>query len=181
MKKLISLLTMLVVCTAYLWANDTDELTYSALGFSCVSQTNDVEYVDFEDVSGSASGAVYAGQIARFKNTACHSYIQMRSKNSNSGIVTTTSGGKAVAVSVSWNSSTANAATLEVYGSTSAYSDATDLYNSATYGTLLGTIVKGTSTSLSITGDYQFIGLRSSSGALYFDDISIEWSTKSLV
>ena len=174
------MLILATIITTNVWANETDELTYSALGFSCVSQTNDVEYVDFEDVSGSESDAVYAGQIARFKNTACHDYIQIRSKNSNSGIITTTSGGKAVSVSVSWNSATGASGTLNVYGSNSAYSAASDLYADATDGDLIGTIVYGTSTSLDIDDDYEFIGLRSNSGALYFDDISIEWSTKSL-
>ena len=39
----------------------------------------------------------------------------------------------------------------------------------------LGSIVYGTSTELTITGDYPFIGLRSNSGAMYLTSISIDW------
>ena len=46
-------------------------------------------------------------------------------------------------------------------------------------GTKLGSIVKGTSTELEITGDYQFIGLRSNSGAMYIDSITVVWKTES--
>ena len=57
------------------------------------------------------SGAVYAGQSAGGNDA-----IQLRSKNSNSGIVTTASGGKATKVVVMWNSNTSSGATLDIYG-----------------------------------------------------------------
>ena len=103
--------------------------------------------------------------------------IQLRSNNSTSGIVTTTSGGKATKVAVVWNSNTASGRTLNVYGKNSAYTAATDLYNSSNQGTLLGTIVYGTSTELSISGDYEYIGFRSASGAMYLTSVTITWST----
>ena len=118
------------------------------------------------------SSAVYAGQSAGGNDA-----IQLRSNNNNSGIVTTTSGGKATKVSVEWNSETADGRTLNVYGKNSAYSAATDLYSTSTQGTLLGTIVEGNSTELTITDDYEYIGLRSASGAMYLDEISITWET----
>ena len=114
--------------------------------------------------------AVYAGNSAGDKSS-----IQLRSNNSNSGIVTTQSGGKAKKVVVVWNSNTADGRTLNIYGKNSAYTAATDLYNNSNQGTLLGTIVKGTSTKLEITGDYEFIGLRSNSGAMYLTSVSITW------
>ena len=49
------------------------------------------------------------------------------------------------------------------------------MYNSSTRGTKLGSIVKGTSTELTITGDYAYIGIRSNSGALFLDSIVIDW------
>ena len=52
-----------------------------------------------------------------------------------------------------------------------------DLYNDSTRGTLLGTIICGTSTELIINGDYKFIGIRSSSGALYLNEIKISYLT----
>lgn len=116
------------------------------------------------------SGAVYAGQSAGGNDS-----IQLRSNNNNSGIVTTSTGGTARKVVVTWNSNTTNGRTLNVYGKTSAYSAATDLYNASNQGTLLGTIVCGTSTELTITGDYSYIGMRSNSGAMYIDEIKITW------
>ena len=116
------------------------------------------------------SDAVYAGQSAGGNDA-----IQLRSNNSNSGIVTTKSGGKAKKVAVVWQSSTSGGRTLNVYGKNTAYSVATDLYSTSTQGTLLGTIVCGTSTELVIEGDYEYIGVRSASGAMYLTSISITW------
>lgn len=120
----------------------------------------------------SVSDAVYAGQSAGGNES-----IQLRSNNSNSGIVTTTSGGFAKKVALTWESNTSNGRTLNVYGSNSAYSAPTDLYDNAKAGTKLGTIVCGTSTELVIDGDYEYIGLRSNSGAMYISEIKITWST----
>ena len=121
------------------------------------------------------SGAEYAGQSS---GNATGQYIQLRSNNNNSGIVTTTSVGMVTKVAVVWNSSTANGRTLNVYGKNTAYSAATDLYDDNA-GTLIGTIVYGTSTELSITDDYAFIGLRSASGAMYLNEIDITWTPDS--
>ncbi|MBQ2794009.1 MAG: Ig-like domain-containing protein [Clostridia bacterium] len=126
-------------------------------------------YIDWSGKKLS-SEAVYKGQSA-----GSNSSIQLRSSNSNSGIVTTTSGGKVKTITVTWNSSTTSGRTLQVYGKNTAYSAATELYDSGTQGTLLGEIVYGTSTTLTISGDYEYIGLRSASGAMYLTDISIEW------
>ena len=122
----------------------------------------------------SGSNAVYAGQ-----STGGNSYIQLRA-TSPSGIVTTTTGGKAKKVSVTWNSSTASGRTLNVYGNSVAYTDASDLYSDDDQGTLLGTIVYGTSTELSITGNYAYIGLVSASNAMYLDKIVVDWETSSI-
>lgn len=126
-------------------------------------------YKEWKDKSGE-SGAIYAGQSAGDKNT-----IQLRTTNNNSGIVTTTSGGYAKKVVVAWNAGTANGRTLNIYGKNTAYTDATDLYDNNKRGTLLGTIVNGTSTELEIDGDYEYIGMRSSSSAMYIDEIEITW------
>ena len=126
----------------------------------------------YGDWSGTGlSGAAYAGQSA-----AGNDAIQLRSKNSNSGIVTTVSGGKATKVVVLWNSNTSSGATLDIYGKSSAYSAPTDLYGNSTQGTKLGSIVMGTSTELTISGDYEYIGMRSNSGAMWLDEIDIIWS-----
>lgn len=119
----------------------------------------------------SNSDAVYAGQSAGGNES-----IQLRSNNNNSGVVTTTSGGKVKKIIVTWNSNTADGRTLNVYGSNTAYTAATDLYDEEKQGTLLGTIVNGTSTELVVTGDYEYVGLRSASGAMYLDKVKIVWA-----
>ena len=138
--------------------------------FTGVSSTS---YTAWSDKSGSESSAVYAGQSAGGNES-----IQLRSNNSNSGIVTTTSGGKVRKVVVTWNTNTTNGRTLNIYGSNTAYTSPTELYDTSTQGTELGTIVydgTSTTTELEITGDYAYIGLRSSSGAMYLDEIQISW------
>ncbi len=130
---------------------------------------NSSTYSNWSDKTVSSS-AVYAGQSAGGNDA-----IQLRSNNNNSGIVTTKSGGKAKKVAVVWQSSTSGGRTLNVYGKNTAYSAATDLYSTSTQGTLLGTIVCGTSTELVIKGDYEYIGVRSASGAMYLTSISITW------
>ena len=118
------------------------------------------------------SNAVYAGNSA-----GGNSAIQLRSKNNTSGIVTTTSGETLSKVIVTWNSNTTSGRTLNVYGANSAYSSAADLYNTNTQGTLLGTIVNGTSTELEISDSYTHVGVRSADGAMYLDEIQIIWTT----
>ena len=115
--------------------------------------------------------AVYAG-----KSAGDHDAIQLRTSGSDEGVVTTTSGGKAKKVTVVWESNTANGRTVNVYGKNSAYSSAADLFGDDK-GTLLGSIVYGTSTELTITGNYEYIGIRSSSSALYLSSVSIKWET----
>ena len=144
----------------------TDVLTLATTGVSGTGYT---------DWSGKTvtSSAVYAGQSAGDKSS-----IQLRSKNSNSGVVTTVSGGYARKIVVQWNSSTTSGRTLDIYGKNTAYTAATDLYNSTGQGTKLGSITYGTSTELVITGAYQYIGLRSADGAMYLSKIAITWSSE---
>ena len=145
----------------------TDVLTRATTG---VTDTN------YSSWSGktSNSNAVYAGNSAGGNDA-----IQLRSNNNNSGVVTTASGGKAKKVTISWNSNTSNGRVLDIYGKSSAYSAASDLYNSNNQGTKLGNVTYGTSTELTITGDYDYIGMRSNSGAMYITSISIEWESVS--
>lgn len=114
------------------------------------------------------SDAVYAGNSAGGNDA-----IQLRSNNSNSGIVTTTSGGKITKVTVSWNSNTSGR-TLDIYGNTTAYSSASDLYGSNA-GTKLGSIASDSQTELVIDGNYSYVGVRSNSGAMYLDAITFTW------
>ncbi len=164
MKKLLTFLMMSVLAIGVGWADEvTDVLTQATTG---VTGTN------YTSWSGKTlnSAAVYAGQSAGGNNS-----IQLRSNNSNSGIITTGSGGKVKSVTIAFNSNTASGRTVDIYGKNTAYSNPTDLYNSSTRGTKIGSIVYGTSTSITVSGDYAFIGLRSNSGALYIESLTIVW------
>lgn len=122
---------------------------------------------------GNSSKATYAGTSAGGNNA-----IQIRSK-SGSGIVATEYDGSSYlsSVTVNWNSNTTSGRKLNVYGSNSPYTGTTDLYSNSSSGTLLGSIIKGTSTSLTITGKYKYIGLRSNSGAMYLDEIVVTYGS----
>jgi len=172
MKKLLTFFLTALLAFSVGWAGEVIDV----LDVSLTGITTENAYTDFSGIVGT-SGAVYAGQCARYANYS-ESAIQLRSKNSNSGIVTTGSGGKVKSITVEWNSNTQNGRTLNVYGKNSAYSAATDLFDDNS-GTLLGTIVYNTSNSLTITGDYEYIGFRSSSGALFLNSVSIVWETGS--
>ena len=149
----------------------TDVITASDLAATSTS------YTDFSGVT-ITSEAVYAGNNAKNSNGA----IQLRSDKSVSGIVSTTSGGKVTKVSVEWGSGTANGRIIDVYGNTNPYTSASELYSTTSntnQGTKIGTIVYGTSTELVINGNYPYIGIRSNSGALYLNSVSITWESDS--
>lgn len=151
--------------TAGTATNTVDELTLTTTGVTGTS------YSGWSDKKATSDAdAVYAGLSAGDKNS-----IQLRSKDSDSGVISTTSGGRLKKVVVAWHEDTAAGRTLNVYGSNTAYTAAKDLYDESKQGTLLGTIVKGTSTELAVDGDYAYVGLRSASGAMYLTSISITW------
>ncbi len=132
-------------------------------------------YVAWESSYTAPSGAVYTGVNAGSNNT-----IQLRSDATSSkpasGIISTTSGGLLQKVKVVWNTSTANDRELEVFGSNTAYTAVADLVDNTKKGTSLGTIKKGTSTELVVSGEYAYVGIRSKSGAMYLDNVTFIWS-----
>ena len=165
MKKFLTFfLTALLTFSVGWAANVTDVLTLDGLGLSGIGQT----YTNFSNKTFSST-AVYAGKCA-----GSYSSIQLRSKSSDSGIITTASGGKLKSITLVWNSATSNSRTVYVYGKNTPYSAVSELYSTSTRGTSLGNIVYGTSTSLTISGDYEYIGIRASD-PLYLDEIRIEW------
>ena len=160
-------------------ANVTDVLTATDLGVTTSS------YTTFSDVTiTNGSGAVYAGKYAN-NNGA----IQLNSSETGnaaySGIVSTGSGGTIKSITLTFNTLQTSTKSVLVYGKNTAYT-VNDLYTNSTNGTrgtLLQTISSygnlstGTPTKYTITGDYQYIGIRANSGAVYLDKIEIEWAT----
>jgi len=163
MKKFLSLLMMSLLCVCA-WAETvTDVITYDGIGHTG-------GYADWSGVTFS-SDAVYAGQT--FGTNV--DYIQMRSNNNNSGIVTTASGGTLKSVTITFNAKTTDRS-VTVYASNTAYGTAADLYNDEKKGTELGTIgAADESQTLTISGNYTFVGIRSTNGAIYIDEIQVVW------
>ena len=150
---------MTTALSGTVWAEDvTDVLT--ATSFAATNTT----YTDFTNVSFT-SDAVYAGNSAKTSNGG----IQLRSKNSNSGIVSTISGGKVKSVSITVES---GSNTVDVYGSNTAYTAASDLYGN-NKGTKLGSL--SASGTVTVTDDYAYVGIRSNNGAIYLTNITIVW------
>jgi len=138
-----------------------------------VTEVTGTSYTAFSGKTATSS-AVYAGQCA-----GGNSSIQLRStsdkSNNFSGVITTSSGGNVSKIVVVWQAQTQSGRTLNVYGKNAAYSSANDLYVSSTQGTLLGTIVCGTSTELTVQGTYPYIGFRSADSAMYLTSVTITY------
>lgn len=124
-------------------------------------------YVDFSNQSITSS-AVYAGNI--YGNV---DYIRMRNTD-NSGIITTTSGGKIKSITIVWSTDNMPGRTIDVYGNISAYTSTKNLYDKKKRGSLIGTITQSDTSIENIEG-YSYIGIRASNGAVYLDEIRITW------
>ena len=161
----------MLFCMAFSLLSVSSATVTDVLNHTDLTATSNT-YTDFSGVK-KTSAAIYAG------NTAVqNSSIGIRSSGL-SGIITTASGGKVRSITVTWTSNTAGR-TLQVYGKNTAYSSAADLYGGgASQGTLIGEIVYGTNSSITISGDYEYIGLRSKTGMLSVEDLTIEWETGS--
>ena len=156
------LLLLLIGGGSYAWGETKDDVLKSS-SFTATGTT----YKSFSNVNG-VSGAIYAGNSAKSNAGG----IQLRSRNSDSGIVTTTTGGlvKSISIVVEDGSNT-----LDVYGSHTPYSSAADLYNNAKQGTKLGSLSK--TGEITVDGSYEYVGLRSNKGALYLTSITIKWES----
>ena len=136
----------------------TDEITSADL--AATSST----YAGFSNVA-ITSRARYAGNSAKDGNN-----MRFRSSNSDSGLVSTTPGGKLKSVTITF---AADPRQIDIYGSTSGYESASDLYDSSRQGTKIG--------SLSDTGtitfgeEYRYVGIRSNNGYVSVSKIEIEW------
>ena len=142
-----------------------DNLTKESIGVTLYTSWSNKQW---------SSSAKYAGYSAM--GTYNYNSIQMNA-TSPSGIVSTTSGGKLSKVEVEWTSDVSQSTrSIQIYGKNTAYSSSADLYNDTDKGTLLGTIVCGSSTEYTIDGDYAFVGLRPAENCINLDKISITWS-----
>lgn len=170
MKKLLLSLAMAVGMVSVAGAVEvTDVLNQALVGNSGTSYS---EYTVAS--SKTESGAAYALQCAGDKSS-----IQLRSKNNNSGVVSTSSGGTLKKVVVTWNSGTVAARVLNIYAAEEAFTIA------GLYGTSAPTPVATMTCSEATDGvstytfeaDYKYIAFRSADGAMYLTSIAITWET----
>lgn len=125
----------------------------------------------------SSNGIAYTAQCA-----AGNDVIQLRSSNSNSGVIGGNASYKVVSITITFHTATTTQTErkVDVYGSSTAYSAPSDLYGD-TKGTKLGeALYDGTDTpiTISVTDTYSFIGIRSNNGALYLSSIVVTWAPK---
>ena len=156
----------------------TDILTVDDIG---ATGTNYVNWTarSGENHTSIGSAAVYSGNSAKGNGG-----IQLRSK-SQSGVVTTVSGGIVRKITVAWvDTDRNNDRYLDVYGSNTAYSSAADLYSDAR-GTLLETFFYNDASyneadgvyysEVEVSDDYSFFGFRSQKDALYLSSVTVDW------
>ncbi|MBP5798077.1 MAG: hypothetical protein J6W26_07400, partial [Bacteroidales bacterium] len=169
MKRVFTLLAALLLTCGFSWAQTRTQVTdhMTAEDLAATGTT----YTDFSNVTLN-SDAVYAGQSAKNSEGA----IQLRSKNSNSGIITTASGGTISSITITVESGTN---TIDVYGKNTAYTSASDLYATSgsqnNQGTKIGSLTE--TGTITVTDDYAYVGIRSNNGAVYIASIDFVWET----
>ena len=164
--KFLLVLLTLAMAIPPAWATTTDVITANDLAATSTS----LAY--FTNVS-KPSGAIYAGRTAKHSSDA----IILTTTSANSGIVSTTSGGKIKSVTFTFNANT-DKYSIQVYGKNTAYTSSSDLTDASTKGTLLGTTTS-LSNVITVSGDYEYIGIisnnTSSSSKIILDNIQFEW------
>lgn len=148
---------------------DPDQPVYSDVITAEDLTAPDTHYTDFSGVT-KTSGAVYAGNSAKNNSGS----IQLRSSE-KSGIVTTTSGGRISQIIITWDSQTTSGRQLDIYGSDEPYTSAADLYVNKKPITSAKYEDESTTSTLTIEGNYPYVGIRSKSNALYIKDITFVW------
>jgi len=164
MKK-ISLLMMTLIVAATMSAETikVDTLTSADFGFDKLKNG----YTELSYTS-TVAGVAYKAQANG--GTSC---IQIRTDKSNSGVVSTTSGGYIKSVQIIQNAEK-EAKEVQIYGSNTAFTAPTDLYDAAK-STKIGALTKLDQT-FTLLENYRYIGVRSSSGARYLDKIIVTWT-----
>lgn len=159
----------------------TTVTTASANDVITVSDTSaaSTTSVAYKDSTITKTNATYLANNAKSQKGG----IQLRSKNSNSGIVMSvnnTNSGVA-SITVKWASSdNTTSTTLDFYGSVTAYTAPTDLYNTSKKGSKLGSMTYDSANleqTFEVDGEFLYIGLRSNSGALYLESVTVTFTS----
>lgn len=166
MRKIINFIAFIFVCAVSNAQTEVstiaDVLTYENFSANGNSYENS-EYTSLQ------TGIVYSANSAMSNNA-----IQLRTNNSNSGIVSTSSEYAVDKVIIDWYSTGNDNKKIDVYAKASLYSKPTDLYDKSKCGTLIGTVdYSAEPCTLDISGDYKYIGVKSNSGTIYINSVSV--------
>lgn len=140
--------------------------------FTGVTSTS---YANWSNKTGSSSNAVYAGRTG---TRSPGGEIGLNTSYNDSGIITTTSGGRLKSVTIAINN---YGRSVEIYAKNSAYTSASDLFDLEKQGTLVGTVAApsnqtGTYTeTIYITGNFTYVGIRSKKDAINLAEARIVW------
>lgn len=144
----------------------------------CFAEFKDVNYnvTNYKDVeyTSATTGITYKGNLAK-ASSPNGGGMQFRSTNSNSGLVTTANpaGAKIIQVVVVASTKPSTSNQYDVYGSTSVYTAATQLYSEESRGTLIGSGKKVE--TLTSTDGFTAFGFRANKNAIYIDKITITY------
>lgn len=129
------------------------------------------QYADGSYIS--SSGVAY-----KSNNAGSYNSIQLRSNNSNSGIVTTTTIGTVDLIEITFNTNSNSERVIDIYGSHEPFSSPADLYSGSAIGSIA--YADGQIGTLAISelegAPYEYIGIRSRSGAVYLNQIRIGYT-----
>lgn len=171
MKKFLLSLAVLALSASAHAETVVDELTIGSFG----TWTNTENYQNVSYTS-TTSGITYIGQMAKATDTN-GAGIQIRSKNSNSGLVISANSKDVVFKSIEFTYANGKN-TINVYGKATAYTAASNLYTGQTdtdQGTKIGSVNATGTVSAEAGSNYKFIGFRSNSGAIYLTKITITY------
>lgn len=142
----------------------TDTITLEKLGVEPKTT-----YADFNDKSDQSS-AKYSGQCAGDGGS-----IQIRSKNNNSGIYSSTSGGTIVSITLNFHEKDTSVKGIKIVASNAPFANTGSLY-SATVVTTLTPASSHESITYEFTKEYAYVGIISADGAHYFQSIEFVWA-----
>ena len=171
MKKFYLLLTLLLVAFVSRAEIVVDDLTADGLRLGL----NSYGFVEGKTFT---SGTVYSAVAMKSADTY-NSSLQLTNGSKTPdgttryvGVFNTTTVGNARKVEVTWNKGTASGRVLNVYGSAAPFVSTSSYANQ---GTLIGTLTKGTTTTLEITDDYPYLAFASNKSAQYIESLKITW------
>ena len=120
-------------------------------------------------------GASYEAQASAGNDADSGKGLQLRSKNSNSGVIANFAGRTCKSITFTFDNHTQAGRSIEIYASNSPFT-ITDMYKSSV--TKVGTIDYNSNNltqTYTFTADYSYIGFRSSDGAVYLKSVDVVW------